>query len=276
MKHRFLIYFYIFIIQLISPFISKADQLSVLTKAEADKAVLFLAKQESIIMFCGCCGGDSKIINYITRISIEPFADTKDFQIVIEGISENMEKSKGWIDLAYVHINKGGLAVCVALELGFECDPCVKPFKWPTKRKSISTNKIYIGTNSYDATPSISFSPSMTENSVIGDVQITVGKKVDGGVIMIELPNFNEGVSGNLVLYLTDGNAIQCIDRKIRDIVDGKSIAVYHLTFADIAKLKKSNVKKIRFSINSLLSGIVNLTATNNDEEISIYIKLLF
>jgi hypothetical protein len=276
MKNSFINYFYLLILTVILPSISKADQLSVLPRNKAEKAAQFLAKQESIIKFCGCCENDSKDVYFVKNVYIEQFADTKDYQIIVEAISEGMEEIKGWIDLAYTHINKGGVAVCVALELGLDCDPCIKPFKWPSKSNMVNKNKLIIGTNSYYSTPTFSFNPTIDLDSKINRVEIKIGKKLDGGVIMIEIPNFQERLCDNLILYMVDGSVIECIDRNIRDIVDGNSSALYYLTFDDIEKIKKSNIEKIRYSINHSYLGKINLTATNNDDEISIFVKVLF
>ncbi|MEY3350496.1 MAG: hypothetical protein RIQ50_607, partial [Bacteroidota bacterium] len=34
------------------------------------------------------------------------------------------------LDLAYVHVNVGGKAQCLAKVLKINCDPCTAPFKW--------------------------------------------------------------------------------------------------------------------------------------------------
>lgn len=277
-KGNYIIFFIVFIL-CIGTTITKADQLSYFTKSNAEKVVDFLNKQDEIILFCGCCDGSTIQVVKLSKVLIAPDGEREGvFQVEIEGINDKMEiLDRQWIDIAYVHIKKLGQAVCLGTELGFTCDPCIPPFSWPTTNKTISQNYIYIGTKKYDASHTWTFSNTINQTIDGSTIDLTVGKKNGGGIIMIAMPNFDGGFIGNLMIYLVDGTPIQSIDRGIHDIVDNKSIAAYYLTMDEISKMKKSDIASIRYSINNLIYGKKSFTATNeNKTNTSEDIKILF
>ena len=66
---------------------------------------------------------------------------------------------------------------------------------------------------------------------------------------------------------MEDGTIINCVDKKIRDEVDGKSIALYSFTNSEMEKLKELDILKIRFIIKAKPgvygSNAGNFTAKN-------------
>jgi len=110
-----------------------ADQLSYISKSQADSAVVLLTKQSEVILWCGCCDNDPKQTIKVTKVYFE-FTGHKDFyQVIIVGTDNKGRNVRNEIDLAYIYFNKNGIAQCVGKELGFTCDPCSKPFSWRGK-----------------------------------------------------------------------------------------------------------------------------------------------
>ena len=108
-----------------------ADQLEWIFKEEAAEAVELLQKQDYVLLYCGCCDDDPMRYVKIKTVSYcHPEGEDIYYEVFIEGVdADGIEVSEG-IDLAYTYINDQGMAKCVGLALGLECDPCVDPFKW--------------------------------------------------------------------------------------------------------------------------------------------------
>lgn len=106
------------------------DQLAYITKEQAEKATEFLIKQKEVILYCGCCDHDRKVLIKITNVSFKHTGYQDFYEVTIEGIGPEGKAIKEEVDLAYIHFLKGYKAHCVGEELGFECDPCVEPFYW--------------------------------------------------------------------------------------------------------------------------------------------------
>jgi hypothetical protein len=112
-----------------------ADQLQLVSKIQADKAVQFIKqnKVSSVILWCSCCSNEP-----IRHITIEKFyarySGTENYyEMILEGKDENGNYIKEDIDLAYVFLRSGNQAKCFGQLLKFECDPCTLPFEWNTK-----------------------------------------------------------------------------------------------------------------------------------------------
>ena len=130
---------------------------------------------------------------------------------------------------------------------------------------SIGQNSIYIGSEKYKSTATWSFKNN--GDWMQGPVEVSIGKKSNGGIIMISIKSFqNEHIKGNLMIYLDDGSVIKCLDKGIYDAVDNKSIAVYYLTPSEIELLKNSDISSIRFSIINDIRQTINQTADNSYE----------
>ncbi len=106
-----------------------ADQLAYLTRSQAEKAVTFLKEQKTVLLFCGCCSNDRKVIVDVKDVYMAHAGYEDYYEVFIEGFNgENQIKQA--IDLAYVFINKEGIASAVGVELDMECDPCVENMQW--------------------------------------------------------------------------------------------------------------------------------------------------
>src|SRR5690606_26052749 len=108
---------------------AKADQLAYITKSQADKTVSYLKNLDYVIEFCGCCSESyEEYLNYIDVYSKHTgYEDYYEVILLVDNYDGTTKEHP--IDLAYIHILKDdGLAYCLGLELGFECDPCTEPF----------------------------------------------------------------------------------------------------------------------------------------------------
>ena len=113
--------------------ISFADQLAWLDKDQLKQAMDYINKNDikEVILFCGCCDKDVREKVSVSKIYYRQVKNSKEYyEIVIEGTTPESRTVKKAVDLAYVNIKKDDKAVCLGLEMGFTCDPCIKPFDW--------------------------------------------------------------------------------------------------------------------------------------------------
>lgn len=112
--------------------ITKADQLSYLTLQEAKIATEFLIYEKEIISWCACCSNEKMNLITIQSSYYKKVEDSEDYyQVFIYGKDTSGAEINEPFDLAYLHYNKNGTAVCLGIGLGFKCDPCTPVFKWP-------------------------------------------------------------------------------------------------------------------------------------------------
>ena len=105
----------------------QADQLAWITEAQARKAADFLRKQESILLFCGCCDQHDAQIIQVVEIGFEATQGEEYFEVFVVGVDAKGKEVKIPLDLAYVYFKKKKKAVNVGKHLGFDCDVCTKP-----------------------------------------------------------------------------------------------------------------------------------------------------
>ncbi|MEI7502145.1 MAG: hypothetical protein WCJ61_02570 [Paludibacter sp.] len=120
----------IFLFSILTHFIY-ADQLSYISKSQADSAISVLKNQSQVLLWCACCDKDPKVVMKIKDLQLSIVGQNKDqYQIVLVGIDKNGNEKKYDLDLAYTHIFKNGKWYSIGKELGFKCDPCTKPFRF--------------------------------------------------------------------------------------------------------------------------------------------------
>ena len=120
-----------FILMLVS-LLSKADQLAWVTREQAKEATDFLLTQSEVVFWCACCEKGDKTLIKISNAYFKPVtAHPEYFEVFILGMDSDNKSRNESFDLAYLHYQENGMAVCLATGLGFECDPCTQPFKWP-------------------------------------------------------------------------------------------------------------------------------------------------
>lgn len=107
-----------------------ADQLSYLTKPQADPAVILLKQQQKVILWCACCDNDPKIVVIVKDIKVKETEDQQFYQISITGVDNSGNEQNYDLDLAYVFVKRNGKWHCAGNILDFKCNPCTKPFKY--------------------------------------------------------------------------------------------------------------------------------------------------
>jgi|GEM_PF-3226911 hypothetical protein len=115
-------------------------------------------------------------------------------------------------------------------------------------------NSIYIGETSYPSTSTWTFS----NDYFLKTLNVTVAiHPTTGGFLMLETSTSfpQEKISGTILLYLANNTVIKCIDRGIKDHVNGKSIALYKFTEEEMKKLAQNRITSIRFSARSNFSS---------------------
>ncbi len=109
-----------------------ADQLAWITKDQAEATVQYFKDKDiqQAVLWCACCDNDYKLLVEISRIYYKQVeGQDQYYQVWIEGTKQTGGGLKQAVDLAYLHIKKGSKWKCVGTVMGFECDPCTKPFK---------------------------------------------------------------------------------------------------------------------------------------------------
>lgn len=115
----------------------------------------------------------------------------------------------------------------------------------------VSQNIIYKGNKKFSATEQWEFECSFEAG--IGNLDVQIARNENGGYLKLGVysnDNWNY-IGGNVSVFLEDGTIITCTDKKIRDEVDGKSIALYSFTNSEMEKLQELDILKIRFIIKA-------------------------
>lgn len=159
-----------------------------------------------------------------------------------------------------------------------------------------SQERIAVGDKTYEATPEFEYIQKSKTNGYYSTVKyqeivkISIGKKSNGGLILLQKLNtlvdsnfnhpssleINAKIEGNLFLYLSNGEIIKCLDRKIRGYMDNISSSLYYLTNAEIDKLMKYDIISISYSLNSGLSDVRSYSADNIDSNTAEFIRSIF
>jgi hypothetical protein len=122
-------------------------------------------------------------------------------------------------------------------------------------------------------------------------VYLSVGRNNKGGILLLQKNNllkptndndFNKEfkieahLTGDLYLYLGDGSIIHCVDRKIYGYVDDTSSVLYYLTSNEIAKLMKSTIVKVIYSLEAGIREVKKYSASAEDKDTAGPISTLF
>ena len=119
-------------------------------------------------------------------------------------------------------------------------------------------NFAFIGENSYPSTEKFTLQ-SNSDKEDIGDLNLVFAKDGTTSLIVVssKLTNVVK-IAEKLIIYLDDGTVISCTDRGINDNVDDIAISAYHLTTAELSKMKNSNINTIRYEIVCPICGPFN------------------
>lgn len=109
---------------------AKADQLALVSREQAEKAVAYLKKESVAVLWCSCCESDTMRRVTINEVFIKETKDGKYYSVVLKGRDEQGKEVEEYLDLAYIFVKKGNKGQALGKVLKFECDPCVKPFNW--------------------------------------------------------------------------------------------------------------------------------------------------
>lgn len=141
-------------------------------------------------------------------------------------------------------------------------------------------NFTFIGENSYPSTDKFTLQ-SNSENEDIGDLNLVFAKDKTTLLIVVssKLTNVVK-IAKKLIIYLDDGTVISCTDRGINDNVDDIAISAYHLTNAELNKMKNSNINTIRYEIVCPVCGLVNFwegvySASNKGDSRTDFTKII-
>ena len=110
--------------------LAKADQLALISREQAEKAVAYLKKEAIAVLWCSCCDGDPMKRVTINEVFMKQTDDGKYYSVVLKGRDEEGKEVEEYLDLAYVFVKKGSKGQSLGKVLKFDCDPCVKPFDW--------------------------------------------------------------------------------------------------------------------------------------------------
>ena len=110
-------------------------------------------------------------------------------------------------------------------------------------------NLFFIGENSYPCTETITLQTN-SDKSYINDLNVLFAKQGTLGFIAVSTKTVRKVlISGKLIIYLDDGTVIICNDAHISDYVDEIASTVYYFTIEDLIKMKKSNIRKVRYTL---------------------------
>lgn len=109
---------------------AKADQLALISREQAEKAVTYLKKEGVAILWCSCCDNDPIKRVTINEVFMKETDNGKYYSVVLKGRDEQGKEVEEFLDLAYVFVKKGSKGHSLGKVLKFDCDPCVKPFNW--------------------------------------------------------------------------------------------------------------------------------------------------
>lgn len=119
------------LIVILNSFFVFADPYDMVTKEEAIQISTFLKTHTDLVFLCGCCDDDKpeyiKILE--TDYQLTRWGDGS-YEVIIKGLNVNGDTVNTNVSLNYTHIVREGMVYCLGLELGFDVDPCIEPFKF--------------------------------------------------------------------------------------------------------------------------------------------------
>lgn len=105
------------------------------------------------------------------------------------------------------------------------------------------------GSKPYPATQDYTF--ICEKYAFTGEVNVQIAKTEKGGILKLTIATANEKarISGGVYVDLANADVIACTDKNVKASADGKTTAYYYFTPAEMIKLKKTDIKGIRFII---------------------------
>lgn len=115
------------------------------------------------------------------------------------------------------------------------------------------------------------------EYALYGTTQLQIAKTSQGGLLKISMPAHDDNafIMGNLYLDLADGATLICTDKGFRENKDNQMNSFYVFSAAEMNKLQKNNILRVRFQIVSKKKKFGNqngyFTAVNKKAYFSTY-----
>ena len=105
------------------------------------------------------------------------------------------------------------------------------------------------GSKGYPATQSYTF--ICEKYAFSGEADVQVAKTEKGGVLKLSIATANAEarIAGGVYVDLANGDVIACVDKNVKETVEGKTTSYYYFTPAEMIKLKKTDIQGIRFII---------------------------
>lgn len=105
------------------------------------------------------------------------------------------------------------------------------------------------GSKPYPATENYTF--IVEKHVYTGEANVQIAKTEKGGVLKLTIKTTNDKtrISGGLYVDLANADVIPCVDKNVNESADGTTSTYYYFTPAEMAKLKKNDIKGIRFII---------------------------
>ncbi len=120
-------------------------------------------------------------------------------------------------------------------------------FSKPAFSQELTTTKT---SKPYPATASWDF---ICENyALTGIAKVQIAKTDKGGTLKLAVQTTDSSfiISGTVYVYLSDNTIIVCSDKGIRENIDHQIIGYYTFSPIEMNRLKKTDIRSLRFNIN--------------------------
>jgi hypothetical protein len=116
------------------------------------------------------------------------------------------------------------------------------------------------GSKAYPATQNYTF--ICERYAFSGETNVQIAKTEKGGILKLSIATANgeARISGGVYVDLANGDVIACVDKNVKETVDGKTTSYYYFTPAEMVKLKKADIQGIRFIVTGNSKSFGNQT----------------
>ena len=91
------------------------------------------------------------------------------------------------------------------------------------------------------------FQPLRSEFGGFLGAEISIAKSGNAGLLILRVPGERDDFRNNVIVYLDDNSVITLINRSVQWKVNQDLFGQYNLISSEIARLKASNIRAIRF-----------------------------
>jgi hypothetical protein len=116
------------------------------------------------------------------------------------------------------------------------------------------------GSKAYPATQKYTF--ICERYAFSGETNVQIAKTEKGGILKLSIATANgeARISGGVYVDLANGDVIACVDKNVKETVDGKTTSYYYFTPVEMVKLKKADIQDIRFIVTGNSKSFGNQT----------------